>query len=158
MSHPTTPQPAPGYGPQPTPKKGMSKGLKITLIIVGVLILLCGGGFVACTALVGKAASDISKEIDAKAEHVKLTSCKAESANNDLFPTVKFDLEVNNSSKNQNSYFVDVFILDEAGTRIATTAAVIADVRPGQKATEQGIAPLSEKVSGKISCKIDKVS
>lgn len=159
MSHPTPPQqPAPGYGPPPTPKKGMSKGLKIFLIIAIAGVVLCGGGFVACTALVGKAASDISKEQEAKAGHVKLTSCKAESAGSDIFPTVKFDLEVTNSSENQNTYFIDVFIMDGKGNRIANTTEVVSDVRPGQKATEQGTALLSQKVSGKIECKIDKVS
>lgn len=165
MSYQDAPQPAPHYGsgphphaPATPPKKGMSKGLKITLIIVGLLVILCGGGFVACTALVGKAANDISKEQDAKAGHVKLTSCAAESAGSDLFPTVKFDVEVNNSSKNQNTYFIDVFIMDSAGTRVGNTTTMVSDVRPGQTAKEQGIVPLSKKVSGKITCKIDKVS
>ncbi|SDZ35697.1 hypothetical protein SAMN05444365_11143 [Micromonospora pattaloongensis] len=155
---PGIPTPPPGYAPAPPPKKGMSKGLKIFLILAITSLVLCGGGFVACTALVGKAASDISKEQEAKVGHVKLTSCKAESAGNEIFPTVKFDLEVNNSSKSQNTYLIDVFILNEKGDRIANTTEIISDVRPGQKATEQGMAPLSQKVSGKIECKIDKVS
>lgn len=152
--------PPPGYeyGPATPPKKGMSKGLKITLIVVGLLVILCGGGFAACTALVGKAANDISTEQSAKASHVKLTTCKAESAGADVFPTVKFDVEVTNSSKNQNTYFLDVFIMDSAGTRVGNTTTIVSDVRPGQTAKEQGIVPLSQKVSGKVTCKIDKVS
>lgn len=157
-SPPTGPYTGPVYTPPTPPKKGMSKGLKITLIIVGLLVLACGGGFVACTAFVGKAANDISKQQDAKAGHVKLTSCKAESAGADIFPTVKFNVEVNNSSKNQETYFVDVFVMDANGTRVGNSTAIVSDVRPGQKATEQGVVPLSQKVSGKITCKIDKVS
>lgn len=155
-SNPTGPYAGPIAPPTP-PKKGMSKGLKITLIIAGLLVILCGGGAVACTALVGKAANDISNEQSAKVGHVKLTSCKAD-AGGGTFPTVKFDVEVNNSSKNQETYFIDVFIMDSAGTRVGNTSAIVSDVRPGQKATEQGIVPLSQKVSGTITCKIDKVS
>ncbi|SBT48154.1 FxLYD domain-containing protein [Micromonospora auratinigra] len=155
---PGTPVPPPGFTPAPPPKKGMSKGLKIFLILAGLSVLLCGGGFVACTALVGKAASDVSKEQDAKAGHVKLTSCAGEAAGDDLLANVKFDVEVNNASKNQNTYFIDVFVLDAKGTRVGNTTTVVSDVRPGQKAVEEGTVLLSQKVTGKITCKVDKVS
>lgn len=162
MSHqdtpPSGPYAGPVYTPPTPPKKGMSKGLKIFLIIAIAGVVLCGGGFVACTALVGKAANDISKEQDAKASHVKLTSCAAESAGADVFPTVKFDVEVTNSSKSQNTYFIDVFIMDGSGVRVGNSTEIVSDVRPGQTAKEQGVVPLSKKVSGKITCKIDKVS
>lgn len=151
--------PAPGFEPAPAPpKKGMSTGLKVFLIIAGLSVLLCGGGFVACTALVGKAANDVSNGQKAKAGHVALKTCEAQRADADLFPTVKFDIEVNNSSKNQETYFIDVIVLDSAGTRVGNTTEVVSDVRPGQKAVEKGTLMLSQKVSGKITCKIDKVS
>lgn len=150
--------PAQGYAPATPPKKGMSTGLKIFLIIAGLSVLLCGGGFVACTALVGKAATDVSNDQAAKVQHVKLKTCEAELADGGIFPTVKFDLEVNNSSKNQNSYFIDVFVYDAKGTRVGNTTEMVSDVRPGQKAVEEGSILLSQKVSGKITCKIDKVS
>ncbi|MEU2612647.1 hypothetical protein ABZ570_13875 [Micromonospora sp. NPDC007271] len=151
------PTPPPGYAAAPPPKKGMSTGLKIFLIIVGLAVLLCGGGFVACTALVGKAADDISKSQEAKAGHVELKSCEAESTG-DLLANVKFEVEVNNTSKDQNTYLVDVFILDDKGTRVGNTTSIVSDVRPGQKAVEEGVVLLSQKVSGEVTCKIDKVS
>ncbi|GGR83047.1 hypothetical protein GCM10010169_29070 [Micromonospora fulviviridis] len=157
MSQPTPPPP-PGYAPVPPPKKGMSTGLKVFLIIAGLAVLLCGGGFVACTALVGKAADDVSKSQDAKAGHVELKSCEAESAGDEFLANVKFDVEVNNTSKDQNTYLVDVFVLDAKGTRVGNTTAIVSDVRPGQKAVEQGMVVLSQKVTGDVSCKIDKVS
>jgi hypothetical protein len=156
-----TPPPAPGYTPPPA-KKGMSTGLKIFLIVVGLSVLLCGGGFVACTAVAGKAVNDVSTEISnkqaAKAGHVKLTTCEAESAASGVLPNVKFDIEVNNTSADQETYLIDVFITDEAGTRVGNTTSIVSDVRPGQKAVEQGTVLLSQKASGKITCKVDKVS
>ncbi|MEW2383409.1 FxLYD domain-containing protein [Micromonospora sp. NPDC047707] len=152
------PTPQPGFAPAPPPKKGMSTGLKVFLIIAGLSVLLCGGGFVACTALVGKAASDVSKNQEAKVGHVKLTSCEAEAAGNALLANVKFDVEVNNSSDEQNTYFIDVFVLDSKGTRVGNTTTIVSDVRPGQKAVEEGMVVLSQQVSGKITCKVDKVS
>ncbi|MGC4830871.1 FxLYD domain-containing protein [Micromonospora arida] len=136
----------------------MSTGLKIFLIIAGLSVILCGGGFVACSALVGKAASDVSKDQEAKAGHVVLKTCEIDSADSDLLPNVKFDLEVNNSSENQNTYFIDVFVYDAEGTRVGNTSSIVSDVRPGQKAVEQGSILLSQKVTGKITCKVDKVS
>lgn len=151
--------PAPGSAPvPPLPKKGMSTGLKVFLIIAGLSVILCGGGFVACTALVGKAANDVSNDQKAKVAHVALKTCEAQRADADLFPTVKFDIEVNNSSKNQETYFIDVIVLDSAGTRVGNTTSIVSDVRPGQKAVEKGTLMLSQKVSGKITCKVDKVS
>ncbi|MFI5488103.1 FxLYD domain-containing protein [Micromonospora echinaurantiaca] len=157
MSH-QTPAPSPEFTPAPPPKKGMSTGLKVFLIIAGLSVLLCGGGFVACTALVGKAANDVSKDQAAKVGHVKLNTCEVDSASSDLLPNVTFDIEVNNSSDDQNTYLVDVFVFDAAGTRVGNTTEVISDVRPGQKSVQEGTILLSQKVSGKISCKIDKVS
>lgn len=151
--------PAPGHVPAPPPqKKRMSTGLKVFLIIAGLSVILCGGGIVACTALVGKAASDVSKDQEAKAGHVALKTCEIDSADSDLLPNVKFDLEVNNSSENQNTYFIDVFVYDAKGTRVGNTSSIVSDVRPGQKAVEEGSILLSQKVTGKITCKVDKVS
>ena len=155
---PGAPTPQPGYAPAPPPKKGMSTGLKVFLIIAGLSVLLCGGGFVACTALVGKAASDVSEDQAAKAGHVKLTSCEGESAGSEFLANVKVDVEVNNSSEGQNTYFIDVFVLDAKGTRVGNTTTIVSDVRPGQKAVEQAMVVLSQKVTGKITCKVDKVS
>ncbi|MEV0153361.1 FxLYD domain-containing protein [Micromonospora sp. NPDC050686] len=132
--------------------------MKVFLIIVGLGVLLCGGGFVACTALVGKAASDVSKDQEAKAGHVKLTSCEGDSAGSEFLANVKADIEVNNSSKNQETYLIDVFVLDAKGTRVGNTTTIVSDVRPGQKAVEQAMVVLSQKVTGKITCKVDKVS
>ncbi|MFG3710804.1 hypothetical protein [Micromonospora sp. NPDC047730] len=139
-------------------KKGMSTGLKVVLIGAGLSVLLCGGGFVACTAFVGKAASDVSKEQEAKVDHVKLKTCEIDSADSDFLPSVKFDLEVINASQNQHTYIIDVFIYDAKNTRVGNTTTLVSDVRPGQKAVEEGSILLSQKVKGKISCKIDKVS
>lgn len=155
MSHYQMPATPP---PPPAKKPGMPTWVKVLLIIGGLSILLCGGGFVACTALVGKAANDVSNDQKAKAGHVKLTSCEAESAGSGLLPNVNFDIEINNTSDNQNTYFIDVFIMDSAGNRVGNTTEMVTDVRPGQKAVEEGTVLLSQKVTGKITCKIDKVS
>ena len=97
-----------------------------------------------------------SKDQEAKAGHVVLKTCEIDSADSDLLPNVKFDLEVNNSSENQNTYFIDVFVYDAKGTRVGNTSSIVSDVRPGQKAVERGSILLSQKVTGKITCKVDK--
>lgn len=158
----SNPPPAPHgtfYGGQPTPpKKGMPTWAKVLLIIGILSVVLCGGGFAACTLLVGKAANDIEKGNAAKAGHVKLTTCEAQSADSGLLPNVNFDIEVNNSGKSQETYFIDVIVTDASGTRVGNTTEVISDVRPGAKAVEEGTVLLSQKVTGTITCKIDKVS
>lgn len=142
----------------PPPKKGMSTGVKVTLIIVGVLVLLCGGGFVACTALVGGAANEVSKSQKAKESHVKLTGCNIQRADAGFLPNVKVDLSVNNTSKNQETYFIDVFVLNSAKERVGNSTAIVSDVRPGQTAKETEMVLLTKAVSGSITCQVDKVS
>lgn len=152
----TQPQAWQGYTVKP--KKKMSTGLKVTLIIVGVLALLCGGGFVACTALVGGAANEVSKNQQAKSSHVKLTGCNVQRADAGILPNVKVDLTVNNTSKNQETYFIDVFVFNSANERVGNSTAIVSDVRPGQTAKETEMVLLTKAVSGSITCKVDKVS
>lgn len=145
--------------PQPPPvKKGMSTGAKVTLIIAGVLLLLCGGGFVACTAFVGGAGNEFTKNQEAKVSHVKLTGCNIQRAAAGFLPNVKVDLAVNNTSKNQETYFIDVFVFNSANERVGNSTAIVSDVRPGQTAKETEMVLLTKAVSGNITCKVDKVS
>lgn len=158
--YPQSYSPPQQWAPVQQPKKKMSTGLKVTLAILGTTLLLCGGGFVACSALVGKAANDISVQQEAKVSHVTLApnGCNIESADSDLFPNVKVDLVVNNTGKNQETYFIDVFVFNSKNERVGNSTAVISDVRPGTTVKETEYVGLTKQVSGKISCKIDKVS
>lgn len=95
-----------------------------------------------------------------KASGVKITACNVEGATNDMFPNVKVDLVINNTTKNQQTYFMDLFIKDEAGVRLANGSAMVTDVRPGQevKHTETIHMTKTLKAGQKVSCSIDKVS
>lgn len=57
---PQHPQPPPYQAPAAAPKK--SNAWKWILGILGALVLVCGGGFVACTVLVGKGVNDAVEE------------------------------------------------------------------------------------------------
>jgi hypothetical protein len=61
-------QSAPATAPPPSPGGGTSNALKIVLIALGVLTLLTVGGCVACAALVGETANDVSRELERELE------------------------------------------------------------------------------------------
>lgn len=137
---------------------------KIILIVAAILVALCGGGAVACTALVGKAASDVDKQIKteqvAKQDGVKVTKCNTSKAADDIFPHVEVELEIVNTTADQQSYFLDLFIKDTKGVRLANGSAAVTDVRPGQKVNQTETVALTKalKAGTKLTCSIDKVS
>lgn len=138
--------------------------VKVILIVAAVLIALCGGGAVACTALVGKAASDVDKNIKteqvAKQDSTKITKCNTAKAADDIFPHVEVELEIVNTTADQQSYFLDLFVKDAKGVRLANGSAMVTDVRPGQKVNQTENVALTKalKAGAKVTCSIDKVS
>lgn len=183
----TQPNFSPGWGPEGTPpqeypstqpyipsasdyqgppkKSGMPTWVKVLLTIGIASLLLCGGGFVACTAIVDKAATDVSNDINAeqaaKASGVKATKCDTTKAKDDIFPHVTVTLEIVNTTKDQQTYFVDLFIKDKkTGVRVSNGSAMVSDVRPGQKVTHQEQVHLTSDVKAgtTLECTVDKVS
>lgn len=145
----------------PAPRRSTAK---IVLIVAAILVALCGGGAVACTALVGKAASDVDKQIKteqvAKQDGVKITRCNTTKAADDIFPHVEVELEIVNSTADQQTYFLDLFVKDAKGVRLANGSAMVTDVRPGQKVNHAETVHLTKalKAGAKVTCSIDKVS
>lgn len=159
-SYPPT-QPYVPSAPQfqgPPKKKGMSTTAKVVLGVIIGSFLLCGGGLAACTGLFAISANEVSKQQAAKASHVQITGCNVQSANAGLLPNVKVDLTVNNASKNQETYFIDVFVFNSSDERVGNSIAIVSDVRPGQVAKHTEMVLLTKAVSGTIKCKVDKVS
>lgn len=147
--------------PAPTPHRNT---WKVILIIAAILVALCGGGAIACTALVGKAASDVDRQIKteqvAKQDGVKITKCNTTKAADDIFPHVEVELEIVNTTADQQSYFLDLFVKDAKGVRLANGSAMVTDVRPGQKVNQAENVALTKalKTGAKVTCSIDKVS
>ncbi|MFG2297684.1 hypothetical protein [Streptomyces sp. NPDC048603] len=190
----STPQ-QPGYGypqqpygqpPMPPQKQGMSTGKKIALGcgIPTVLGLILVGG---CTALVGKAADDVSKELDknhdsavvapsgsAKAgdnskvsqpditQDVKVTSCKVRTGDYGL-KELDVKVEYTNSGDRRFTYLAEGEILVN-GAKKADILSTGQNLAPGQKYTDDkagglGYSVADDAKSGdKIECKIVKVS
>lgn len=149
------------YTTQQTPPK-KSNFWKWLLVTVVGLLFACGVSFVACTALVSGVADDIEKEQTAKISGVKIAEdgCRIEQASSEIFSTIKVDLVINNTTKNQQSYFIDLFIKDEEGVRLANGTAMVTDVRPGQEARHTETIFLTSKLepNDRVQCFIDKVS
>lgn len=137
---------------------------KVVLISLGVTAALCAGGTVACTALVSTTASEVDRgmkaEQSAKRDGVKITKCDVTSSRDDIFPHINIDLEIVNTTKDQQTYFMDLFIKDEQGTRVANGSAMVTDVRPGQKVQHTETVSLTKALApdAKVTCTIDKIS
>lgn len=190
MSTPPQPgYPQQPYGqqpPMPPQKQGMSTGKQIALGcgIPAVLGLILVGG---CTALVGKAADDVSKEIDknhdsavvgpsgsAKAndgskvsqpditKDVKVTSCEVKTGDFDM-KELDVKIEYTNSGDRRFTYLVEgeILVNGEKKEDIISTGQNLA---PGQKYTDDKAGALGYSVAkdaksgDKIECKIVKVS
>lgn len=156
---------APRYQDHLPRKKGMPTWVKVLLTIGIVSLLLCGGGFVACTAFVDKAATDASNNLEAekaaKTSGVKVTKCDTSKAKDDVFPHVIVTLEIVNTTKDQQTYFIDLFIKDKkSGVRVSNGSAMVSDVRPGQKVTHKEQVHLTSDVKAGtvLECSVDKVS
>lgn len=186
--------PQPGYGypqqpygqpPMPPQKQGMSTGKKIALGcgIPAVLGLILVGG---CTALVGKAADDVSKELDKNfdsaqvgpsasaaggkagdgqpdiTKDVQITKCSIETGdfgNKELKVTV----ETTNGGDKKYSYFAEGEILLN-GVKKADIMSAGNNLAPGQKFVDDNAGALgysiaqAAKSSDKVECKMSKVT
>jgi len=147
---------------QPAPKK--SNAWKWILGSLIGLLLLCGGGLVGCTTLFSAAANDVSNQIEKeqtdKASGVKIDKCVVDRADDSIFPTVGADLTINNTTADQQTYFIDIFIKDAKGVRLANGSAMVTDVRPGQAVKHTETIYLTKKLAAgaKVNCTVDKVS
>lgn len=156
------------YQQQPAPrKKGMPTWGKVLLTIFAVLALCGGGGLVACTALVGNAVEETGKQIEAdqaaKASGVTIpkNGCITAQAANDIFPHIAIKLEITNTTADQQTYVIDLFVKDaKTKVRVANGTAIVSDVRPGQKVTHEEQVSLTSKLANKtvVECTVDKVS
>ncbi|MGW6411731.1 hypothetical protein ACWF95_31710 [Streptomyces vinaceus] len=164
----------------------MSTGKKIALGcgIPAVLGLILVGG---CTALVGKAADDVSKEIDKNhdsavvapsgsakaadnskvsqpdiAKDVQVTSCKVVTGDYDL-KELEVKIEYANSGDRRFTYLVEGEILVN-GEKKADLISTGQNLAPGQKYTDDKAGALGysvakdAKAGDKIECKIVKIS
>lgn len=123
----------PAYQPMAAPPKKKSKALVVTLSIVGGLVLLCGGGAVACTALVGKAASDVSTDMAKEASvkkagvSIKPGTCKASQ-----FGGYDVTVTIKNGTTKVQSYWVQVNLETADGkTRLGEAHAIANDLTAG---------------------------
>lgn len=87
---------------------------------------------------------------------VQLVKCDGSKARETLLPEVRVEYLLTNTSKDQKSYLVDVFVF-VGSDRVADTVSVLSNVRPGQAVRQLEVMPLSGPASGAVRCQIDKV-
>jgi hypothetical protein len=137
----------PGYGQQPAygqqpqfgaPQKapgtkvlGMPLGLFIGLII-GVLVLCCGGGIAACF-LGGYFDSVTNTASDDPT--VTVTGCEVND-DDEFLPETKVTLTVKNNGSSTELYLIDIELRNASGTKVGDTIAVV-DVGPNETVTEE---------------------
>ncbi|MCX5193656.1 hypothetical protein OOK31_07075 [Streptomyces sp. NBC_00249] len=164
--------------PGPAPKQGMSTGKKIALGcgIPAVFGLVVVGG---CTALVGKAASDASKDLDknfnsesvdqngakktegdgaSALSDVKVASCGVEE--NQFGDLVKASIEITNHTKTRYSYIVEGELLLN-DKKISDLNGFTQNLATGQVVTEEFTGHASDlhvKSSDRLTCKVIKVT
>lgn len=145
------------YTPFLTPQKPKSK-LWVWLLGIGLVMLIClGGAFASCGLVLSKAGDSIKQEQEAKTSGVKIAEngCRVDKTTG----IIKVDLIIKNTTKDQQTYFIDVFVKDGGGIRLANGTAMVTDVRPGQEARHtEAIFPTKQVTADKIVCTIDKVS
>lgn len=139
--------------PAPSKKKnGWVKGLVIAGI---VLVFLCGGGLVACTAMAGKAVEQVDQEIKngntAKLQQIKLKSCTGDDFG------VRIVYEVTNTSATTQSYWIQFEISDPSGNRLGEGHGVINNLAAGKTAKEDTLATAGD-YKGKFKCQVVKVN
>lgn len=149
---PQSPYPT-GYFPASQPRK--SNAWKWILGICITLFLLCGGGLVACVALIGTTASSIEEEQKSKSGDVVLSKCEVTLVG--LIPNARITYEVTNSSDKVRTYFVDFSASQPNGARYGNTTDIVTDVRPGQTAVEEAFIVLADGATT-ATCSIDNVS
>lgn len=136
-----------------SPKK--RRGLMITLIVVGVVLVLCAGGAILMIAGLGKAANDVADGIAAtqsaeaqaaedRTASVKITRCAASE-----FGGVDIDYTVKNSTDTKQSYLIqfDIFAAD-GKTRLGEAHGAVNDLAPGATAKESTMGNVSGSLKG----------
>lgn len=136
---------APAYGPPPA-KTGMAGWMKGCLIAAIIGLLVLGGGVVACTAFVGKAANDVHTQLNA--EHTVVYEVTGDStgvsisygsdANGGLSTEQDVTLPWSKEVKGTGFLFGAVTVqnsLDATGT---ITCKVTVDGKAGKESTASG--------------------
>ncbi|MYX16870.1 hypothetical protein GTY67_26335 [Streptomyces sp. SID8374] len=167
------PQGQQGWGQQPQQPKKSSAG-KIGLGCLGVVGLLVVAGVVGVVASGGDDGDKASsKPVTAGSEpsaaapkeeapeaaapkgaegDVKITGCEVSDATG--WP--KADVLITNRSSKMSNYIVSVEFVDASGKRLADAMAASNNVAAGQEVEED--AQSLDKVTGKVSCKVTKVT
>jgi hypothetical protein len=128
--------PSPQWGQAPPPKKRRNTGLILLVVIGGLLAVLAIAmlnGDPTSTTVEESASSSqgISKGLGTKdaAADVKLLSFRHRG-----YGEYQGTIEIVNHSDGTSDYYIELVILDQAGTNIDWTNAVAQQVRPGQRA------------------------
>lgn len=149
---PSAPPPPPGEAvAAPPTKKGMPGCLKWVLIAFGVALVLGVG----CTALIGGAANEASKDIEEQKEDAlddaELVACETDEAGF-MAATVR----ITNDSSERSNYDVTVSYTSPDGSeQYATGDAYAQALEPGQSRTED--AQSLEEPPGAFECEIKDV-
>ena len=145
---PASPQP---YPLMPPPKKSFwsSTGGVLTIIgiVIGAVILLCGG--LAAVGLVGGQAA-------ASKMHVELTSCEFTAS--DVLPSVDVGYTVTNNGDSTRSARIEIEYRDSSGARIDTDTAYVRDIAPGDTVRGEETTILDAAPSGSGRCVVVGVS
>ncbi|MEU0157952.1 FxLYD domain-containing protein [Streptomyces sp. NPDC006261] len=134
-------------------------GLVVVLGVVGVALGGSdsggdtGGEVLEVTAPPSKGAAAPEAKAPAGAEgDVKITGCEVSDATG--WP--KADVLITNRSSKTSNYIVSVEFVDGSGKRLGDAMAASNNVAAGQEVEED--AQSLDKVSGKVSCRVTKVT
>ncbi|ONI48648.1 MULTISPECIES: hypothetical protein [unclassified Streptomyces] len=162
----------PGWGGQPPAPKKSSAGKVVgfsclgvvgLVVVLGVVGVALGGsdsgsdtgsdGVLEVTAPPSKKAAAPEAAAPAGAEgDVEITGCEVSDATG--WP--KADVLITNRSSKTSNYIVSVEFVDGSGKRLADAMAASNNVAPKQEVEED--AQSLDKVTGKVSCKVTKVT
>jgi len=136
-----------GYQPQQPQHKRRIWPWVLGGVTLGVM-LLCGAG----ALLLGGAASQVDKQIQqeqtARADSVKITSCKMDSVLN--IPLV--DFTVTNTTDKQQDYIVQFNIVDKDGVVVGSASDIASNVPAGGSAKGQAMGSFTGDKSAKFKC------
>ncbi|MFD5938294.1 FxLYD domain-containing protein [Streptomyces griseus] len=168
-------QQPPQWGGQPPAPKKSSAGKVVGFGCLGAVALLvvlgvagavlggtdsgddAGGGVLEVTASPSAGAKEKAPEAEAAAPKgaegdVKITGCEVMDGTG--WP--KADVLITNRSSKTSNYIVSVEFVDASGKRLADAMAASNNVAAGQEVEED--AQSLDKVEGKVSCKVTKVT
>lgn len=132
--------------PAPAPKRGMSTG-KIVLIIVLAVFGVCGGGVLLISAMFGGAASVIEHDSNDRIKDVTITSCERT-----IIDTFEAAYTVTNTAKVPRTYVIEVEAIAADGTRLGSATGWENDVPSGGSAKGTAAGTIAEK--GKFTCRL----